>query len=353
MTGARLGLIIVIFAGATVAWMILGGSVRVRTEEAGSRLRDEVAALWGEQLTQTSPTLSITGEFTEKEREDKKEPFQPVTLAPDSTDIQADVDLDLRRKGLLWYRTYKVTFDASYTVANPLERDGKLTTKLFLPTRQANYDDFHFSVNGLEAAPSADEPPEARSTVKLTPGEEATIKVHYEARGMDTWRYSFGSGSLGVKNFKMVVRTDFDRIDFPPRSLSPDTKGELDGGWELTWESKHLISGLPMGVEMPEKLNPGPWAARLSFFAPVGLLFYIFVLVIVGVVRDENLHPMLVLFSWAFYFPGYTGLSITVASIVTLALIMHLTAKVDWEQKFKSVVPPPKPPPPTGTPGSA
>lgn len=421
MTAGRLAVIVVIFVGVSLAWMILGASVHTRTQTSKETLRDEVAALWGDELRQSAPTLTITGLLTDEESKAKKEPPKPLALSPDSTEVQVDLNLDLRRKGLLWYRTYKVTFDAAYRTTNPLDRDGDLSTTLFLPTRETNYDEFHFSVDGQEATPTGDEPPEADTVVKLAPGQEASVKVHYEARGMDSWRYSFGSGSLGVRNFKMVVRTDFDRIDFPPRTLSADHKRQLDPGWELTWESKHLISGLPMGVEMPEKLNPGPWAARLSFFAPVGLLFYVFVLVIVGVMRDENLHSMhyflvaggffafhlllsytvdhidvhlafvicsvvsvllvvpylmraigpgfalkiaapaqlafLVLFSYAFYFPGYTGLTITIASIATLGLIMHLTAKVDWEEKFKSVAPPragPPRPPPAGAPdGSA
>jgi inner membrane protein involved in colicin E2 resistance len=60
----------------------------------------------------------------------------------------------------------------------------------------------------------------------------------------------------------------------------------------------------------------------------------------------------LVLFSYAFFFEGYTGLTITVASIVTLAALMHITAKVDWEARFQRPerqphppAPPPAPPP--------
>jgi inner membrane protein involved in colicin E2 resistance len=154
---------------------------------------------------------------------------------------------------------------------------------------------------------------------------------------------------------------------------------------------------------MPEPPNPGEMVSRISFFAPVGLLFFLTVVVIMGLMRGRNLHPMhyffvaggffafhllmayladhldlrltfltcaavsvllvlsylvravganfalrvaapaqlifLVLFSYAFFFKGYTGLSITLASILTLALLMHVTAKVDWESRFRT---PPK-----------
>jgi hypothetical protein len=42
----------------------------------------------------------------------------------------------------------------------------------------------------------------------------------------------------------------------------------------------------------------------------------------------------LVLFSYAFFFEGYTGLVVTVGAITTLAVLMHVTAGVDWGEVF-------------------
>ncbi|MEY2574891.1 MAG: hypothetical protein QOF80_378, partial [Verrucomicrobiota bacterium] len=56
----------------------------------------------------------------------------------------------------------------------------------------------------------------------------------------------------------------------------------------------------------------------------------------------------MVLFSYSFFFEGLTGLTITIGAIVTLALLMAATAKVNWADKFGSQtvlggVPPPVP----------
>jgi inner membrane protein involved in colicin E2 resistance len=56
----------------------------------------------------------------------------------------------------------------------------------------------------------------------------------------------------------------------------------------------------------------------------------------------------MVLFSYSFFFEGLTGLTITIGAIVTLALLMATTAKVNWADKFASKtvlrgVPPPVP----------
>ena len=43
----------------------------------------------------------------------------------------------------------------------------------------------------------------------------------------------------------------------------------------------------------------------------------------------------LVLFSAAFFFKGPTGLTITVGAILTLFVLMQVTAKVNWKQVFE------------------
>ena len=42
----------------------------------------------------------------------------------------------------------------------------------------------------------------------------------------------------------------------------------------------------------------------------------------------------LVLFSYAFFIPGFTGLAITIGCIMTLFVVMQLTARVRWSERF-------------------
>jgi hypothetical protein len=42
----------------------------------------------------------------------------------------------------------------------------------------------------------------------------------------------------------------------------------------------------------------------------------------------------LVLFSYAFFFEGYTGLTVTVGAVLTLFVLMQVTARVDWGEVF-------------------
>ncbi len=41
----------------------------------------------------------------------------------------------------------------------------------------------------------------------------------------------------------------------------------------------------------------------------------------------------LVLFSYAFFFKGFTGLAITIGAIITLFVVMQMTARIEWGTK--------------------
>ena len=149
---------------------------------------------------------------------------------------------------------------------------------------------------------------------------------------------------------------------------------------------------------MPEELQPGPLAGEISYAAPVSLFFFFFLMFIITALRDIDLHPMnyfflataffafhlllaylvdhisilaamaisslvsvllvvsylrlvvgmrfaaleagtaqliyLVLFSYAFFWRGFTGLSITIIAIITLFVVMQVTGRIRWSERF-------------------
>lgn len=403
MTIPRLIGIIFIFFCTTIAWSILGASITMRTNSGYEQLNRQVEDLWGSEHYQRAPTVSL--KTIQKDGEKEKEVLTPVEL--ESSDIQVDFQLQHRRKGLLWYSTYVVGFDGLYTFKNPLNVNAEGTITFFFPASGTIYDAFEFRVGDMVITPNAENSSEGiHAVVDVPPHGEVTIHVAYLSRGLDRWHYSFSEGITTVKNFSLKAVTDFKEYDFPPQSISPSTKTETDKGWTLEWTFNNLVSDFDIGIQMPSKLNPGPLASRMSYFAPVSLLFFFTTLIVLGAVSDKNLHPMhyfflgasffsfhilfaylvdhllletafliaavvsmalvatylyraaggrfavwvgvaqlvfLVLFSYAFFFEGYTGLVITFGAILTLAIMMQLTAKVDWAEVFRKKEPKPQP----------
>jgi hypothetical protein len=86
-----------------------------------------------------------------------------------------------------------------------------------------------------------------------------TLAVNYKSQGLDRFVYQFGDGISEVRNFTLNATTDFAAIDFPANTSSPSFKKREGNGWQLSWNYTDLVSGNGIGIEMPQKLNPGPW----------------------------------------------------------------------------------------------
>lgn len=404
----RLLAIAVIFIVASVAWLILGTSLVARTGEFDARLRQDVARLWGGEHQQAAPAVWVerprqVTEQVKAGREATREVTttvidrHPVTLSQSRIDVA--LRLEHRQKGLLWYDTYEVDFSGRYRVRNPDPIERTLAVQLGFPSTEAIYDDFRFVVNGRPATGLSDLSKGLGTSVALPPGGEAVIEVAYRSRGLDTWNYAFaGDGVAEVADFVLTMTTDFADVDFPAGTISPGRIERRDGHATLTWTFDRLVTGQRIGMDLPERQNPGPLAARITAFAPVSLLFFLVVMVILGVLQDRNLHPanyaflsaaffafhlllaylvdhvsihtafiaasavsvllvvsylrivtgpafavtraglaqlvFLVLFSYAFFFEGFTGLTLTIGAIITLFVLMQATARVNWDEVF-------------------
>ena len=417
----RIAAIIFIFLCTAFAWAILGATIFQRTYDSGSSSDSRVASTWGSPQNQSPPVASFDEQVPNKE--EKTENGKKIVtvmqetvtrwLPLESSHIDVNLNLEHRQKGLLWYSTYKVAFGGAYVFRNPSDRDQNVIFKLDFPTAQAIYDDLVFTVDDLPVS-LTNAKNNASGTVRLKAGSVATLKVGYKSQGLNDWRYSFAGNTRNedgqpapdvaqVRDFSLKMKTNFKDVDFPDNTLSPTEKHETANGWDLDWKFTNLVSGYQIAMTMPEHLQPGPLAGRISFFAPVSLFFFFFLMLIITTMRGIELHPMnyfflaaaffafhlllaylvdhisihlafvicsavsiflvvsylrlvvgtrfavreaalaqfiyLVAFSYAFFLQGFTGLAITIGSIVTLFVVMQATGKIRWREKFAARMP--------------
>ena len=398
--------IIFIFLCTSVAWVILGATLFARTYDSSSVSSSRVESTWGAPQNQGPPKASfitqVSKQFETVENNQivKKTMNEnvPVELPLESSRINVDLDLQHRQKGLLWYSTYRVHFDGVYGFRNTSDKEQTVNFELQFPTADAIYDNLTFTVDGNQIA-LTNEKNAAKTAVKIDAGKTARLQVGYTSQGLNEWRYSFGTTNITqVKDFNLHMTTNFKEIDFPENTLSATEKRDTGNGWDLTWSYKNLLSGYQIAMAMPEKLQPGPLAGRISFFAPVSLLFFFFLMLIITTMRGIDLHPMnyfflaaaffsfhllmaylvdhisihasfaiasavsvflvvsylrlvvgirfasreaalaqfiyLVMFSYAFFLKGFTGLAITIGSVLTLFVVMQVTGRIRWAEKF-------------------
>lgn len=404
----RIVAIIGIFACTCVAWMILGTSIFYRTDNLGPVLSARVGSTWGTTQEQKPPSVTYYTDAvrTVKAEEDGKkvEKLEHYSVAHSvalaSSHVEADFQIDYRKKGLLWFSTYKVGFGGHYTFQNPMSSDEAFTIRLPLPAKQAVYDNLEITLDGVPLALTYGGQ-DVSVVARVAPNATGNLKVGYRSQGLDQWSYQFSNGEevARINDFHLLVKTNFDGFDFPENSLSPSEKRQTANGWELKWDYQNLVSGFNVALKMPQKLQPGPLAGKISYFAPVSLFFFFFLIFILSTLRGIDLHPMnyfflaaaffafhlllaylcdhvsihaafaisslvsivlvvsylrlavnlrfalvdsglsqliyLVLFSYAFFFEGFTGLAVTIGAILTLFVVMQMTGRIQWSEKFE------------------
>ena len=401
----HLAALIFIFGCTSIAWMILGSTIMDRTRASDQRLENHVASTWGTAQVQAPPTAKFSWWETVpvKAREDGKDIVRneqverTSSFSLDSTQLKVNLNLDYRQKGLLWYSTYVVDFAGDYTFHNSSGVPGTITLRLPLPAEKALYDGLTMTFNGQRVPVSIDGNG-AVAKLDFKPGDPAALHLSYRSQGLGSWRYKLADAVAQVHNFDLSMRTNFKDIDFADDTLSPTAKVPTPEGWDLTWHYSDLLSGFQIGMDMPEKLQPGPLAGQISFFAPVSLFFFFFLMFIITTMRGIDLHPMnyfflataffafhlllaylvdhisihaamvissivsialvvsylrlvvgirfaafeagtaqliyLVVFSHAFFWKGFTGLAITIISVITLFVVMQATGRIRWSEKF-------------------
>jgi hypothetical protein len=419
MTGRRFFAIIVIFAAVSGAWFLLGGSMWARTEMLDDELSGEIESLIGPKVVaQPHPYWRAKGDGAE-------------IIVPASADIAADIQHENRYKGLLWYSTFTVDFRGVYTLA--ADTDGGEGNFHFQLPYETTPIDLLVEVDGKAIELPTSQKTSGELSLPMDRTSEHTVTVAFKTMGQDVWAYYPASaldnasnysrtwtdaetlvGDRGeLKDFTLNVTTNFDNIDYPSGARSPNQPAsDSNGGKLASWQYDSLIAAQPMGVLMPKRANAGPIVARMSFFAPVSLLFFFTVLFTVVVKKGIALHPMhylfiaagffafhillaytadqisihlafwisavvsvllvvsylrlvtgakfaityagaaqliyLVGFSYAFFWVGMTGLTITVVAIITLFVLMQATGRLDWQTVFKSEITPPPMPASTG-----
>lgn len=368
------------------AWFILANALQYRTESMDARLSAEVTGNWGGEMSQKHPRVYYQSpNSTRSERR--------IETAKSLVDVS--LEYQPKRKGLLEYRTYGVEFLGEYLVENPTPITQTIYFEFYFPAEDTRYDQFFVSVGGV----SSQQPPSGgklTEAVILGPGDTVTFEVRYRASGINRWVYSFEDESR-LQDFELGMVTNFEDINVPMGTESPTSRSVTAAGWDLSWVYSAVIGARAIGMDMPKVLNPGPVATRIAWFAPVSLLFFFSVVVILSLVRGVSLHPMnffflaagcfafqllfaylvdliptmvafamaagvslllvngyiwaiagrsfaalttlahfayMVLFSYSFFFNGITGITITVGAVATLGLLMKFTADTDWAAVF-------------------
>ncbi len=355
---AYLFAMVVIFIAASVAWVGFGGIMTSRTFDQQQGLYGNVADLWGTPQTQPAPKLEFHwqeegfdlvqvydkhGRTQRDENGDLLTKRKPKTIHLDraerlhSTDVTANLSLDQRRKGLMWFSLYDVDFNGNWTYTHTGTEAGTLKIVFNLPQEAGVYDDFRFTLNDVEVSDTY-EPSNGMVVVPVAvkPGDQVAFGVGYKSRGQDTWSYQPTEGRAGqLRDFHLNLQTDFASIDFPAFTLSPSAKARVGDGWSLDWDFRRLVTSHGMGMTLPTRIQPGPLAAAMSFSAPISLGLFMVWIYVLGLLKSIDIHPVNYAFIAASFFSfhllfGYSADHLTVVNAFALSSVVSVFLTVTY-----------------------
>lgn len=379
----------------TIAWFILGAAIQSRSQDTGHAMRSQVQQVWGPQLQQSHPHAFYRSPNVPNGR---------ALIESEQSRVKAAIEYSPKKRGLMRHRTYDVNFEGAYVFRNPTRIPQTLFVMFPLPDTQG-LRGVQIMLDGKATDVRRSDDGSLEMAVEVAASSAVELKVVYQTNGTDAWLYQFPHPER-VRDFELFLKTNFSDYSFPAGCGSSTQRDEAacEFGWSY---QPDVLSAPNIGMEMPKLLNPAPVASRISFFAPVSLLFFVTVLVLLGSLRGIALHPMhicfvaagffsfqllfayltdviplyvafaiaamvsvllvsgylravggqrlfrialpaqigyMVLFSVSFFFDGMTGLTIAIGSVITLALLMKVTASTSWKGVFtekRSPVPPP------------
>lgn len=381
MSIKRLFLIVAIFLGASAAWVTLGQTTADRTSASEKRLGDDVERMFGPELNQLAPNFDtsqgplpprssrIEVQFAHENRNKGLIWFSVYT-------VDFDAEYEFQRP---------VDAPGSLSFRMSLPENANIDA---LSVRVGERD---FAVDTTHVDVPLDVAPGETALVKVhyvTRGQDSWAYVpQTKAGGLRNFRLR------AVTNFEAIDYPVTGMS--PTTRAGPRTDGKpgREAVWDYSQmlpAQNHTI-----GIVMPSRPSAGYLSARLSLFAPVSLFFFFLVLVLIQSIRGWKLHPVnyvflaaaffafhillaylvdhvsvhaafwvaalvsvflvvsylrlvlrdrsailtagvaqlvyLVFFSYAFFWEGWTGLTVVIGAVVTLFVIMQLTGRIDWD----------------------
>ena len=371
---AELAAIAVIFVGFTIALFILGGVNADRTDGQTELLTKRVQNSHGGPLIINPPRIYYE---VIKESKAKVAGFETIssykereTVDPSGSEVEIDLSLERKKIGNLWFSVFLAKYQGQYRYDLPSIPADYHAEPLFLVpglnSSESIFRNIELKINGVTVQPLSklvsNTPIELTS--RLDSDGKLTVDFYYETTGTEYLLYELSNQDMNgisedkektmdgmekqrltrLDDFNLRLTADFLKYDFPKRTIPYTGILQADGRTEFEWQLDKSVTGKDIGLIVPAEINPGEIASRISFFAPVSLLFFFVVLTIFGILASSKLHPMHYFFVAATFLSFHLTFSYSadhismyyafaIASLVSCVLTFSYLVRVK-DQKF-------------------
>lgn len=170
--------------------------------------------------------------------------------------------------------------------------------------------------------------------VKMKPGQQCTVEIAYQSRGLEYLRYTprpmVQTGHYRVAmtiNGIPASKLDWPRGSMPPAEKRDDLKGT---SYQVTWTLDNAMTNYDIGVKLPVAAQPAYYFASLLNQAPVGLVLLLLLLILPRLVMGETISVGLVTLLAAAYYLFYTFMGNLADLLPGFATAFAFAAAVIW-----------------------
>lgn len=312
--------------------------------------------------------------------------------------LELDVQSSVREKGLLKYPGYTLAFKGRFVVDNNQNQTDFYYFDFQLPEKAGNITDIQVFEDGEVFQADNNYADGIQWQGRLNGQQRKSFTIIYKAQGTKNFAYLLQEKKIEIKSLYLSMKTDYQEILLAEQAMVPTEKKSDKKIAQWIWQAQNIITGQNIAFNFQIAGNWGELVAKLFFLGPLSIFLFIGLLLIYTNGQASRLHPMhyffyltsffiyyllcsylvsflpvlfavlialmvstsllvyytyaigkhrllikiiiggCLLFQWlfsiAFFFPAYTGLLITLASILAFAALMRASAQVDWQGKF-------------------
>ncbi len=219
-----------------------------RSSFANSELRQDVMDRWGAPIEQPAPSVRYVASGSV---------FNSLAPLPlDKQSITVNAAMNYRKRGLVYFSGFDLSFDGQYEVENREDHpiDFFFVFPIHARKNQVLLSDLSFTVNGQRAPVNlSGENDRLVWTGRAKPGERLRFEISFRGRGLDSFVYVLDP-RLRVNGFRLAFHmTGGANYDYPPGVVPASSVLARDGAASLAWEYGSLESGVRVGLILPSE----------------------------------------------------------------------------------------------------
>jgi len=252
------------------AWLLLTLRLETRTNFATYRQMQSVKRIWGGNLEQPMPSVRYKGFGSDVSALSEGKIH--------ASDISVKLEVDYRKKGLVYYTGYNADFAGKYSVLNPKSEKIYLSFIFPYPVKQGEgmLRDVKLLVNDKEDAENTEYQQNLILwTGLLEPAGTLEMSVQYAGRGLNHFIYGFRPGRQ-INRFRMEIAViGAANVDYPVSTMTPTETKYMNKGKTLIWELDSVLTQLNIGVALPDRINIAKQISVMARRAPVFFLMFL------------------------------------------------------------------------------